>query len=129
MQQGHIEEYHLFKYYEKQKCGGCRKRSVGEPGKFLVLTAGGFRLEKVRNRDAYNKVPSDRIEAFSEVHVHGFKTYRDGSETAVVPLPGVQDKGQMYVYFCSTDCLRKYFGKVADRVEKETGEGRRKRRS
>lgn len=88
-----------------------------EPGSFVVLCAGAMRVTDAKNDCA--EVAEDCI-AFLDLtwhpnHGDGPKPHFDAFVT--VPVVEKAPAGQFDLYFCSTRCLRAFFGACVDELE------------
>jgi hypothetical protein len=93
------------------QCVVC-KRSCGEPGEFLMLTAGAI-LHTDATRQ--NGGPDDLMSGFFTLVKHGAEP--DGP---YVTLDIVRDLvgGQADLLFCSGTCMREFFNSAVDELER-----------
>lgn len=93
-------------------CAMCHKPGVGEPNDFAFINAGA--LLKINERSA---APDDRILAFFTIGFHGSHA-GDGRSASlrIVEDPVI---GQFEFYFCSTACLRSFFSRCVDELERK----------
>ena len=93
-------------------CPICKKSGVGEPGNFAYVNAGA--LLAITKRSA---APDDSIKAFFTIGFHG--SHSSNSSSASLDIVKEPSIGQFEFYFCSTTCLRAFFGACVDELERK----------
>ena len=98
-------------------CPWC-KRKVGEPHSFVEL-AGGALLEDRKSKAAGS---SERMEGFLTLTWHGAHDQGEGEDRdfdAITYLVEFVRGGFFGIYFCSTTCLRAFFGFCVDELDRD----------
>jgi hypothetical protein len=102
------------KYLDKRMCPVCKNKGVHEPNSFAFLSAGALS----------EKGGSKNLLGFFDIGWHG--AHLDMGGVGVYPDKGGHVKiaedavgGQFELYFCSTECLRKFLNHCVDELEEK----------
>jgi len=98
-------------------CPSCRRKRVFEPHSFAVLSAGA--LLKTGPGDTAR--PDQRMLGFLDLTWHGAHNGGSGKNADLfVTLPIARDVfgGQSEIYFCSTSCLHRFFGRLVQELQR-----------
>jgi hypothetical protein len=111
---------------EQPICPICSKNRVFEPHNFVTLNGGSFLLDK--NGDSTS---NKRMEGFLDLgwHGHHYEEKEDENKDTMARIEVVKDslEGQFSLYFCSTECLRIFFNRLVDDLEKEITEAKKRK--
>ena len=110
-------------YPDKALCPQCRKAKVFEPHSTAILSAGALLM----NRKTQSGGMSDNLDGVMSLTWHGAHDGGVGRNREIYTSVYVADSvrgGQFDLYFCSTDCLRRFLNECVDaldaKVAKET---------
>lgn len=112
---------------KKPLCPICGKNKVFEPHSMAILTAGAMLMDRARD----SGTPSNNLDGFLEIHWHGAHDGgqgKDGDVFCGVDIIRDAIGGQADLYFCSTECLRKFLNTCVDELERKVAEARRPKR-
>ena len=96
------------------QCLVCHCAGVHKPNDFAYLNGGGLRI---LNKD--NSVMAPDLEGFLSIGFHGGHSETHSNPDARLDIADNARFGQFELYFCSTACLRKFFGLCVDALEQE----------
>jgi len=91
-------------------CPICGKAKIGEDGTFAVFMLGA--LKKTGEDSA---TISDELLGFADLFWHASDKDPDGCKS--VSIISNAKSGQADLYFCTTNCLRKFFNLCVDELE------------
>jgi len=86
---------------------------VHEPHGFAFLNAGAL-----RKIDKRNSVMAPDLEGFFTLGFHGAHSGTKNKPSAYLPVAEDVPLGQFEVYFCTTKCLRAFFNRCVDELER-----------
>ena len=112
---------------KKPLCPICGKNKVFEPHSMAILTAGAVLMDRAKDSGG----PSDDLDGFLALHWHGAHNGGQGKDADVFcGVDIIRDAigGQADLYFCSTECLRKFLNACVDELERKVAEARRPKR-
>jgi hypothetical protein len=95
------------------KCLECGRSKVHEPHGFAFLNAGAL-----RKIDKRNSVMAADLEGFLTLGFHGAHSGTKNEPSAYLPVAEDSPLGQFEVYFCTTKCLRSFFNRCVDELER-----------
>jgi hypothetical protein len=101
---------------KKPLCPICGKNKVFEPHSMAILTAGAMLMDRARDSGG----PSNDLDGFLALHWHGAHNGGQGKDDDVFcGVDIIRDAigGQADLYFCSTECLRKFLNACVDELE------------
>ena len=104
----------LSKAAKAGQCLVCRRAGAHEPNDFAYLNGGGLRM---LNKDSSVVAPD--LEGFLSIGFHGGHSETHSNPDARLDIADNARFGQFELYFCSTACLRKFFGLCVDALEQQ----------
>ena len=107
---------------KKPLCPQCRERRVFEPHSFAALSGGACLIDP----ETGDGGPDGRMQGFLDLTWHGGHGSGQGEHRErYSTLPLVRDAagGQFDLYFCSTDCLRRFLNDCVDELERRRAAG------
>jgi hypothetical protein len=97
-----------------ERCIECGNTARSEQGTFAFVVGGALFLE-----DDENGGPHPRMEACLDFGVHAGNDDRASSSLAVSAI-AEQHMGQFELCFCTTSCIRLYFNRFIDDIERKS---------
>ncbi|MBN1909761.1 MAG: hypothetical protein JW818_08480 [Pirellulales bacterium] len=105
-------------YHPKEPvCPVCGERKVLEPHSMAILSAGALLMDRKTDSGG----PSDDLNGFFGLTWHGAHDGGQGNDRDIYHAVRVMDDvrgGQGEIFFCSTQCLRKFLNRCVDELEK-----------
>ena len=108
---------------KKPLCPIRGKNKVFEPHSMAILTAGAMLMDRAKDEGG----PSGDLDGFLALHWHGAHDGGKGQDGDIFRgVDIIRDVfgGQADLYFCSTECLRKFLNACVDELEKKMAEAR-----
>lgn len=103
----------------------CGSAKVHEPHSMAVVNLGAL---KMTDRATGSGGMSEDLDGFLTLSWHGAHDGGDGRDPEIHASVNVVDEcrgGQADLYFCSTDCLRRFFDACVDEIELKIEKARR----
>ncbi|HCE42607.1 MAG TPA: hypothetical protein DET40_03565 [Lentisphaeria bacterium] len=107
----------------KAICPICGKHKVFEPHSMAILSAGACLM----NRKEKYGGPSNQMDGFMHISWHGAHDGGIGKDREIGCIVDIVKDvigGQAELYFCSTQCLRKFFDSCVNELEKKIKKSR-----